>query len=373
MQFGSDDLAKYTFLPEAGDFIRAQGIELSDLAKPDYGSVVERAKERVLQAIKGGKISVAQIESQREAEIMSFPISLLLVRATNLDHLMKIYAAAEARRVEYFLSREANPRIIEDIFREFLALDLEHTGGKVSPSSHLPKFRIALAEYAKRASSIRKEEWKLVNRILENGKVFLTQEDLIRLISEEIKALILQRLRSIKVGKLPQNLQDVSNEIAKLAPPPPRSEFSTLNIGPENYPPCVREALRLLEKGENVPHYGRFLMATYLLRVGKSVEDIVALFPKSPDFKQNVTRYQVEHIAGLKGGRTRYSVPSCSTLQTHSFCFMDPVKCYGIASPLQYPSKTRPVEKKGSVKSYAKTTADEGTKRKRTEWTKPQR
>jgi Eukaryotic and archaeal DNA primase, large subunit/LAGLIDADG-like domain len=105
---------------------------------------------------------------------------------------------------------------------------------------------------------------------------------------------------------------------------------------------CVREALNLLEKGQNVPHYGRFLMASYLLAVGKTVDDIMALFPKAPDFKASVTKYQVEHIAGLKGGRTRYSVPSCKTLQTHSFCFKDPVKCYEILTPLQYPSRKRP-------------------------------
>jgi hypothetical protein len=130
---------------------------------------------------------------------------------------------------------------------------------------------------------------------------------------------------------------------------------------------CMKEALRLLENGSNVPHYGRFLMATYLLAVGKTVEEIMSIFPKSPDFKKSVTQYQIEHIAGMKGGHTKYTVPSCRTLQTHSFCFKDPVKCYEISSPLQYPSKKSPQT------DTSKTGKRPPEKEKRRGWTKPRR
>jgi len=232
---------------------------------------------------------------------------------------------------------------------------------------------------------------KLVNRTVQHGKVYVTQQDLIRLIREEIHEIILQRLKSLAPPKLPPDLDVVVKRLVQSAPPPPRSTFSIINVSPENYPPCVREALNLLERGQNVPHYGRFLMATYLLAVGKSVDEIMALFPKAPDFKASVTKYQVEHIAGIKGGKTRYSVPLCSTLQTHSFCFKDPVKCYEITSPLQFPSKrvptvSQPPEKTGtqnrSRRSKSKKNNEEvstansestGDERRRNTWTKTRR
>ena len=347
MQFGSDDLAKYTFLSQAGDFIRLQGISIADLANPDYSKVIQRAEERVLQAIKETKVSPKI--GEREVEIMSFPVSLMLVKSTNLDHLMSRYALAEAIRVESLLKQERNPHVIEELFKSSLNIELEH-----NTSESLPEFKIPLSDYVKRAVQFHKTEWKLVNKIVGEGKVYLSQDDLIRLIREEIRSMIQQRLKEIKVPKLPDNLQEIVKKIVQIAPPPPQSAYSIIKVDPENYPPCVRHALDLLEKGENVPHYGRFLMATYLLSVGKSVDDIVALFPKAPDFKQSVTRYQVEHLAGLKGGRTRYRVPSCATLQTHSFCFKDPIKCYGITNPLQYPSKARA--------SKAQAVSDDGRK-----------
>ncbi|HYB03570.1 MAG TPA: hypothetical protein VED17_03850, partial [Nitrososphaerales archaeon] len=338
IQFGEEDLAKYTFLPQAGDFITMQGISITDLSNPDYKKVIERAEDRVLEAFRSGKVSDKSSEN-REIEIMSFPVSLMLVRSTKLDHIMERYALAEAIRVEGILKQERNDRVIENIFTDFLKIKLEH-----SSDPRFPKFKISLEDYVKRAVHFHKPEWKLVNRVVSNGKVYISQQDLIRLIREEIREVILQRLKRVNIPKLSQNLDVVVKRLIASAPPPPRSAFTIINVKPEDYPPCLLEALNLLEKGQNVPHYGRFLMATYLLAVGKSVDEIMALFPKAPDFKQSVTKYQVEHIAGLKGGRTRYTVPSCKTLQTHGFCFKDPVRCYEISSPLQYPSRFKPPE-----------------------------
>src|SRR5208337_4158510 len=104
-------------------------------------------------------------------------------------------------------------------------------------------------------------------------------------------------------------------------------------------------------------------------------DEIVSVFPKAPDFKQSITRYNVEHIAGLKGGRTRYTVPSCKTLQTNGFCFKDPIKCYEISSPLRYPSKqillSKDQPKKKGEKSRKGSRNEDAGGRK--EWTKPRR
>jgi DNA primase large subunit len=328
--------------------------------------VLDRAEQRVAEAINPGKVS-DKTDQSREIEIMSFPVSLMLVKSTKLDHVMNRYALAEALRVESFLKLEKNDKVIEEIFENFLGIKMERNKDSIYPS-----FKISIEDYVERAVKFRKPEWKLVNRIVEKGKVFVSQQDLIRLIREEIRDLIMQRLNAVNIPKLPPALESRVKKLIEMAPPPPRSTFTIINVSPENYPPCVRTALNMLEKGENVPHYGRFLMATYLLAVGKTVDDIMALFPKAPDFKQSITKYQVEHIAGLKGGRTRYSVPSCSTLQTHSFCFKDPVKCYDISKPTQYPSTRSPSVSEDSQKKSKRVKTPQ-TDERRKDWTKPRR
>ncbi|HKW05111.1 MAG TPA: hypothetical protein VJN71_07430, partial [Nitrososphaerales archaeon] len=58
------------------------------------------------------------------------------------------------------------------------------------------------------------------------------------------------------------------------------------------------------------------------------------------------------------------------TLVTHNFCFKDPVKCYGITSPLQYPSKRSPSITHGEIK---KAVRDEKDGRKKRGWMKTRR
>ena len=85
-------------------------------------------------------------------------------------------------------------------------------------------------------------------------------------------------------------------------------------------------------------------MTTFLFRAGKNCDDIVKMYPTSLGFNQNITRYQVEHIAGLKGGGTKYSVPSCKTMKTNDFCFKTEA-CGNITNPLQFRNKTNTVKK----------------------------
>lgn len=405
MQFGSDDLAKYTFLPEAGNFIRDNGILISDLASKDYETVIRRAEERVLESIQKREVSYPIInENPRnefeklrmnnrpklggfEAEVLSFPIALALVKATKLEYLEKIYALGEAKRAVKLMqnaqaSKYSSDREVQSllaIFREKFRIPVEVRKEERKEDM----YAIPISDYLKRASQFHKTEWKLVNKPVTKGKVILNRQDLVRLVGEEIQTMITDRLRDNPVGtRLPNNLNEIVKRIIAVAPPPPQSPYTIIRIAPENYPPCVRHSLDMLEKGENVPHYGRFLMATYLLSVGKSVDEIVAMFPKAPDFKHNVTRYQVEHLAGLKGGRTRYRVPSCKTLQTHQFCFKDPIRCYEISSPLQYPSRKGPQLERASERrriaergmpGTTKSAVSSSKERTKRDWMKTQR
>jgi DNA primase large subunit len=72
-----------------------------------------------------------------------------------------------------------------------------------------------------------------------------------------------------------------------------------------------------------------------MLAIGKPIDEIVSLFESAPDFNQKITRYQVEHLAGLKGSRTKYSVPSCEKLLIENLCFATE-QCAGIINPMQF-------------------------------------
>ena len=77
------------------------------------------------------------------------------------------------------------------------------------------------------------------------------------------------------------------------------------------------------------------MLATYMLSLGKSIDEVVSLFQNAPDFNEKITRYQVEHLAGKKGSQTKYSVPACSKLVNENLCYAT-IDCKGITNPIQF-------------------------------------
>jgi DNA primase large subunit len=97
------------------------------------------------------------------------------------------------------------------------------------------------------------------------------------------------------------------------------------------------QALRAkLLAGEPVSHFGNFSAASFMLRIGMTVDEVVEMYSQRGDFDPRIARYQVEHIAGLKGSRTKYSVPRCGTMQTHGLCIENGRLCGGVRSPMEY-------------------------------------
>lgn len=328
MQLGTEDRAKYPFLEEAREDLSKLDVSIAELDK-DYSEALARAKERVIQAYKRGIIDEDFTDSVKE--LLSFHIALLLVKLVGVDHLTTKFSLAEARRVESFLEREGKKSLVSYIFKVATGIDLEEV--QVVFGGVQYEYRIPVVEYLKRAIHLHSPEWKLVNRIVSGGYVYLTTHALTRLIREEISSMIYNRIKSLPPPTPTPALQQAVDELRKAIKA--LTPITQTAVSPSEYPPCVQHALELLQKGENIPHYGRFLMTTYLLNIGKNVDEVVALFAKAPDFNERITRYQVEHIAGLRGGGTKYKPPSCRTLQTHTFCFKTEA-CDDIKNPLQF-------------------------------------
>ncbi|MBI2184764.1 MAG: hypothetical protein HYU39_07390 [Thaumarchaeota archaeon] len=338
IQLGRADLAKYPFLSQAGEHAKAFDLDLSDLGSAEYAPVAERAKERVLEAVRKGKVSDNLVNP--DVELLSFPLAMVLVKATGLEHLASRYALSEALRVEGLLEKETNINVIAYIFRNALKVELEEASD--GPQGH--GFAIRFSEYLKRSTQFHEPEWKLINRPVSKGRVYLAKHDLVRLIRAEIRRMIYQRLKSLTVPRLPPLLDQFVKEITARTPPPRRVE-DVIPVSPDMYPPCVKHALDMLKNGQDPPHFARFLMTTYLLNIGKSVDDVIGIFPRAADFNERVTRYQVEHLAGIRGGKVKYRVPSCKNVVSHSFCFRDSVYCPNIVNPVQYGRRPPAVKK----------------------------
>lgn len=334
VKFTKNDLGKYPFLKETIDYVKKLDLRIEDLSSSDLANVLKRAEERVENAI----LYVLTGARQRndEIEILSFPVAIMTAVATQNSFIKKRYALAEAKQAyeEMRLEpREKIAAIAQNFDWNLVAND----------SAGTPlEFMLSFVDYVKNANRLRDKKWKLVNRSLADGNVYLTRNEVARLLSEEIREYIEKRLEVKDLPVFPPAIIDMAEKIKKLSIE--RIGEAELEGFPKQmvqsaFPPCIDVLYRAFTSGRHLSHIGRFTLTSFLVNVGVPSEKVVELFRNVSDFNERMTRYQVEHIAGERGSRTRYKPPRCDTLKTHGVCTNPDELCQRIYHPLKYYEK----------------------------------
>ncbi len=329
-RFTQNDLAKYPFLKETSEHMKRLGLKIEDLANPELERILNRAAERVENAVL--YVSVGQ-KREDNVEIPSFPVATMLAIATKNSFIKKRWALAEAKQAYSDLQLESSARIMA-ISRDF-GWNLE-----LNRNSGIPfDFALNFADYLKNITHLREKKWKLVNRILTNGKVYLNQHDAARLLQEEVQRRIEKRLEATELPTLPQKIVAIAERIAKLAEEKigkAEMEGFPKVIAQSAFPPCIVALHEAALTGRHLSHVGRFTLTSFLVNIGMPPEKVNELFKSFSDYNERLTRYQIEHIAGERGSRTRYTPPQCTTLQTHGVCTNSDSLCLRISHPLAY-------------------------------------
>ena len=338
LALGQDEIAKYPFLADAGQYLKDKGFTLEQFGTdPDLKSLIDKAFDRI-QVAADGKIYKSDLigdqvskEAALPREVFSFLLAIVLLKLSGMNTLIKRFALAEARRAEKYLERDlAN---ISDESKKQLAIRVIDDLFSVQVKKQDDFFVIPVSDYLKHSINFHEREWKLINRHVENGYVFLTPHETVRLIRKELGTYINSKIINAKTPSMISGFEEPVGKLITLS-----KKFVTITVTTGEYPPCIKHAIDILEKGENLPHSGRFMLATYLISKGQTVQQIAPLFKNAPDYNERVTLYQLNHLAGTSGSGTQYSCPSCEKLKTQNLCFAIP-ECDNIISPLQFGKK----------------------------------
>ncbi|HID25245.1 MAG TPA: DNA primase regulatory subunit PriL [Thermoplasmata archaeon] len=324
-------LATYPFLNEAKTFVKKLEIDVEELLT---GLAYEKARlfgvERVENAVRkqnaGGRKLVN--EADYLAEILSYPIARMIVVCVENTHFLRRYALGEAVHM-YLNLRNESP--------EFLTL----VGGELGLSTGLNGDLITLhfIDYIKFAPT-RYREWKMVNRPLKKGFISLPQKDFVRLLQEVLRTKIIKDLEEKSCSDMVfEVFRDEVEKLRNLALMQ-QKKFEAQPIGRVSVtklPPCIRDVLAMMQAGENVPHMGRFAFVAFLNALGVSSEEILKLFSTTPDYDDERTRYQVEHVTG-KISSTKYAPPGCEKMRTYGLCPIEKMNelCNRVKNPVSY-------------------------------------
>jgi DNA primase large subunit len=329
LNLGTEEMAKYPFLAEAGQYLKDKGFTLDQFGNdPDLEPIIEKACKRIETASKHEKYYSDIKTLDLDLEVFSFLLAVILLKLSGMHTLIRRFSLAEAIRAEKFLEKDLKD--ISNKTKDDLAIKLIKDLFSVEVQKKNEYFMIPVSDYLMHSVFFHEKEWKLINRQIEKGKVILTPHQAVRLIRKEIDSYIRTKIQSAQTPTMIDALEKPVKRLVSLA-----KKFSVPKNEVTEYPPCIKHAIDVLDKGENLPHSGRFLLATYLLGIGQTVQQIAPLFKNAPDYNEKVTLYQLNHLSGSTASGTEYKCPSCEKIQSHDLCFATS-DCDGIINPIQF-------------------------------------
>ena len=331
-------MMEFPFLQQMREYIGSFGIRLEDFADPSMSKLVERAVSRVEQALVHGiRTTYGMSMKPSEEEILSYPLSIALVAMLDDSYATRRFATVEAERYAK-LFEKIDPGNVRDVLyfvaKEILQMD-------VVLSNPPYEFKVYFVDYLRYSVKLNEPRFKLVNRILDRGYVFLRRPEMMTIIKNALEEYIEERLRSIGRIPTPDFLKPYVDRLRNVLETRrwKETEQTITKIPLESWPPCMQALRQKLLAGEHVSHFGNFTLASFLVSIGWETEQILQLYAQRGDFDERIARYQIEHIAGKRGGGTKYTTPSCRTIQTHGLCIENGRLCGGIKNPLQYRRK----------------------------------
>ena len=111
------EAAKYPFNEAGVKLVEGLNLQIDDLSDQSYTKVVERATERVTEAIIHGEVSARLADPV--TEIISYPVSAMFVTIIGEQFLTRRFALAEAVRAYNLLQNEPDEKIIDIAVNEF--------------------------------------------------------------------------------------------------------------------------------------------------------------------------------------------------------------------------------------------------------------
>ncbi len=308
-------LAKYPFLPEVREYLK--GIELDEILKsPVYETARELAYERIRASILGKPFAAADDDDL----ILSFVIAKMILMAMDDKIIVSRFANSERDRFERFAVNEDYHTLKR--LADFFDLKIERI-----PESER-EVNIHFISFIKYSTKFSTDDFRLIFQPLKKGWFPVSVEKFVKIMREAFVEKLIEEIQSgSKKPEIAMIKKHFSREIELLYALKDEyiSSFTPADFGNvvmEAFPPCIKTIIAKIKSGVNISHQARFTLVAFLHRIGMSNDEILGVFASVPDFKESLTRYQIEHITGKISGKD-YNVPKCMTMVSYGLCVKD--------------------------------------------------
>jgi DNA primase large subunit len=308
-------LSKYPFLNATKEYVTQNNLSIEELLNdPLYERARAIGLERLDNAFEKRDVGNRSLASESDCimELLSYPIARMIAVCINDNYFKRRYALGEAIHVYRNLIDEKTSFLL-DISKEF-DINIKYNEEK-------NKISIYFVDYLKYAPT-RYKEWKMINRSMEKGFIKITHKDLARILQEALRTRINEELDKKDCSKtvydiFSSDIKRIQNTVMLHRKKIEAEPIGKLDV--KKLPPCMKDILAAIQAGENVPHMGRFALVSFLNSMKLNTNEILKLFSTAPDYEEEKTRYQVEHITGNISS-TSYKPPGCQKMRTYGIC-----------------------------------------------------
>ena len=326
-------ISKYPFLNASKEYIKNNNLSIEELLDdPLYERARITGVERLDNAFKNRDVGNRSLvtESDQIMELLSYPIARMIAVCIDNIYFKRRYALGEAVHAYENLTNEPIQFLI-NIAKEFNL--------NVIYNKDTSKIRIFFVDYLHHAPT-RYKQWKMINREMKNGYIKITHKDLARIIQEALRTRINNELDERTCSKtvyetFSSDIKRIQNSVILHRKNIEAAPIGKLDI--KKLPPCIKNIISAIQAGENVPHMGRFALVSFLHSLRLSNNEILKIFSTAPDYEEERTRYQVEHITGYSSS-TAYTPPGCDKMRTYGICPTEEIDelCKNKRHPLSY-------------------------------------
>jgi hypothetical protein len=144
-------------------------------------------------------------------DLLSFHLAVVILSQIPDRRIWERWAETERQRAERFMNAAVDDGVLEAIWKDLL-IRATRSGPDEEERTGLP-YKIHVTDYLRLVKGIDGAEWRLENRTVWRGWVYVTRRELVRLISEEVKARILRRLEEVKVDRVPEPIKETAEKI----------------------------------------------------------------------------------------------------------------------------------------------------------------
>ena len=313
--------------------------------KDNSHSLDDLLSERILEVSMDRIISVIENESHdfeaTEEEIyLSYPASRILVSLLDDRRLMYKYAKSEARiAMEKIIdSKKSKTEIIKELGMEtewendfgrtqkIEVFEEEISDGYDFLSNHSKveslrkkrayklgennkyyqdyeidgkRLKLSLMDFTKVSSKSRINSWETYNYPVEDGMVYIPEEE----VDDFIYELIFIKIYDSLPLDVPEEIEeDIRSrgfiEKTRERIPEDEFEYEIDEVREELFPPVIKSLISDVKAGANLKHDERYMVGSFLVQIGMTNDEIVDMFEINNHFAEEPTRKQLRHIRG---------------------------------------------------------------------------